>query len=94
MPQQNLNHCEQAFFAITTIIPNLMNFHQKKHSFFDKFWSVCGRPSCWSLEHNAWAGRSIKIPAWFNVSVTLWFCLQCSCKKSVWNPMIALASMP
>jgi len=40
-----------------------MNFHQKKHSFFDKFWSVCGLPSWWSLEHTAWVRRSIKIAA-------------------------------
>jgi len=42
MPQQYLNHCEKAFFCDYHHNPNLMNFHQKKHSFFDKFRSVCG----------------------------------------------------
>jgi len=66
MSQQYLNHCEQTFFVITTIILFKWTFIRRNTAFFDKFWSVCGDvglPSWWCLEHIAWVRCSIKISA-------------------------------
>jgi len=57
-----------------------MNFHQKKQNFlinFDRFVG-CQAGEVWStlLESDVLSKSLLNL-----MSVTLWFCLQCSCKK-------------